>query len=76
MSEWSTRIKGFARTAAVQVRRAAALLATSRDRAQDLVEYGVVVAVVAVVVLAAIQAFGGGISQLFTRLLGHFSGIG
>jgi Flp pilus assembly pilin Flp len=48
----------------------------SRDRAQDLVEYGVAIAVVAVVVLVAMQALGTGLAGVFTRLLAHFSGLG
>jgi Flp pilus assembly pilin Flp len=76
MSQVSARFMSCGRIVATQIRRCAPVVLRSRDRAQDLVEYGVAVAVIAVVALAAIQAFGGGIGALFTRLLGRFSGLG
>jgi hypothetical protein len=45
-------------------------------RAQGLVEYAIVIAVVAVIALGAIQAFGGGIEALFSRLTGRFEPLG
>lgn len=50
--------------------------ATARARAQGLVEYAILIAVIAVVAIAAAQAFGGGIVALFGRLLAHFSPLG
>jgi len=76
MSQMKHRLVRLARVAMATAGRVAQVGARSRDRAQDLVEYGVAVALVAVVALGAIQMFGGGISALFTRLLARFSGIG
>lgn len=47
-----------------------------REEGQSLVEYAIAVALIAVAAMAAIQALGGGIANLFTRLLGHIQGIG
>jgi Flp pilus assembly pilin Flp len=41
-----------------------------------MVEYGLLVALVAVAALGAIQTLGGGISTFFARLLTHFQGLG
>ena len=49
---------------------------TSRAVAQGMVEYGILVALIAVVALGAIQALGGGIAAFFGRLLVHFAGLG
>ena len=76
MLQVSARLTSFARKVAGETRRTAAVLLRSSDRGQDLVEYGVAVAVVAVVVLVTIQAFGAGIAAFFTRLLTHFAGLG
>lgn len=76
MSQVWARLMSFARIVTTQADRGAVLVVRSRQRAQDLVEYGVAIAVVAVVVLVAMQAFGTGIAAFFTRLLGHFSGLG
>ena len=70
------RIVGVLWAAVALASRGAVLGGRARQRAQDLVEYGVIVAVVAVVVLVGIQAFGGGIAALFNRLLVHFAGLG
>jgi Flp pilus assembly pilin Flp len=48
----------------------------SRSAAQSLVEYGLLVALIAVAALVATQTLGGGISAMFTRILGHFAGVG
>jgi Flp pilus assembly pilin Flp len=76
MLQLSSRLTSFAWKVAGETRRCAAVVLRSRDRGQDLVEYGVAVAVVAVVVLVAIQAFGTGIAAFFTRLLTHFAPLG
>ena len=47
-----------------------------REAAQSLVEYAIGVAVIAIVALGAVQAFGGGVGALFTRLLNRVAGIG
>lgn len=61
---------------AARVRRA---LAAPRDGSaaptgQSLVEYALIIALIAVVAMIAMQAFGTGISGLFTRLLERISG--
>jgi len=76
MSQVWAQLMSFRRIVTTQADRGAFLVVRSRQRAQDLVEYGVAIAVVAVVVLVAMQAFGTGIAAFFTRLLGHFSGLG
>ncbi len=76
MSQTVARLMSFARIVVTQSRRGASAVSRSRDRAQDLVEYGVAIAVVAVVVLVAMQALGTGLAGVFTRLLAHFSGLG
>ena len=43
---------------------------------QGMVEYGLLVALIAVAALGAIQTLGGGMSALFGRLLVHFQGLG
>jgi Flp pilus assembly pilin Flp len=49
---------------------------TSRLAAQGMVEYGILVALIAVAALGAIQTLGGGIAAFFGRLLIHFQGLG
>jgi Flp pilus assembly pilin Flp len=44
--------------------------------AQGMVEYGILLALIAVAALGAIQTLGGGISAFFGRLLVHFEGLG
>ena len=58
------------------VRRHFVASRTSRIGAQGMVEYGILVALIAVVALGAIQALGGGIAAFFGRLLVHFAGLG
>ena len=49
---------------------------SSRVAAQGMVEYGILVALIAVAALGAIQTLGGGIAAFFGRLLVHFQGLG
>ena len=49
---------------------------TTRVAAQGMVEYGILVALIAVAALASIQTLGGGIAAFFGRLLVHFQGLG
>jgi len=56
--------------------RTAAVTSQSRVAAQGLVEYGILLAVVAVIALASVQTFGGGVAALFGRLLARFGGLG
>jgi Flp pilus assembly pilin Flp len=48
----------------------------SRVAAQGMVEYGILLALIAVAALGAIQTLGGGITAFFGRLLVHFQGLG
>ena len=57
-------------------RRLVGATRTSRLVAQGMVEYGLLVALIAVAALAATQALGGGIGSFFGRLLVHFQGLG
>ncbi len=43
---------------------------------QSMVEYAIVAALIAVVAMAAVQALGGGIAQVFQNILGKIQGIG
>lgn len=43
---------------------------------QSMVEYAIVAALIAVVAMAAVQALGGGIAQVFTNILSRIQGIG
>lgn len=76
MAQVSALLMSFVRRVAAPSGSPTTLLLRSRERAQDLVEYGIAIAVIAVVALASIQAFGGGISTFFGRLLSRFSGLG
>lgn len=42
---------------------------------QSMVEYAIVAALIAVAAMAAVEALGGGISQLFLRILSAILGI-
>jgi Flp pilus assembly pilin Flp len=52
------------------------MIGDARQPAQGLVEYGVVIGVVAVVALTALQAFTGVIGQMFTRIGSALAGVG
>jgi Flp pilus assembly pilin Flp len=43
---------------------------------QSMVEYAIVAALIAVVAMAAVQALGGGIAQVFQNILSRIQGIG
>ena len=57
-------------------RRLVGAMETTRVAAQGMVEYGILVALIAVAALASIQTLGGGIAAFFGRLLVHFQGLG
>ena len=48
----------------------------TEERGQSMVEYAIVVALVAVIAMAAVQAFGQGISQVFQQLLSQITSLG
>lgn len=56
--------------------RASGVAVATRARAQGLVEYAVIIALVAVIALASVQGFGNGIVSFFGRLLSRFQGLG
>ncbi len=43
---------------------------------QSMVEYSIVAALIAIVAMAAVQALGGGVANVFTNILPRISGIG
>lgn len=43
---------------------------------QSTVEYAVVAAVIVVAAIAAMNTFGGGVGQVFARLVGRLQGVG
>ena len=49
---------------------------TAERSGQSMVEYAIVVALIAVVAMAAVQGLGTGIAHVFQNLLGKIQGIG
>ncbi|HEY2592342.1 MAG TPA: Flp family type IVb pilin [Chloroflexota bacterium] len=47
-----------------------------RERGQDVVEYGIIIATIAVVVLLGVTSFGHEITPWFTQLAGHITTVG
>ena len=43
---------------------------------QSMVEYAIVAALIAIVAMAAVEALGGGIAQVFDNILSSIDGIG
>lgn len=43
---------------------------------QSMVEYAIIAALIAIVAMAAVQALGGGIAQVFTNILNRILSIG
>ena len=77
----------FLRRVGEGLRRAVAALETASARlahralvaaetGQSMVEYAIVVAVVAIAALAAVQLFGGGVATVFQNLLAKVQGLG
>ena len=48
----------------------------AEERGQSMVEYAVVVALIAIIAMAAVQAFGQGISTVFGQLLSKIQSLG
>ena len=46
------------------------------EAGQSMVEYGIMLALVAVAAMVAVQALGAGVAGVFTRILGKIAGIG
>jgi pilus assembly protein Flp/PilA len=49
---------------------------SGEEDGQSMVEYGVIVAMIAVVVMVAVQALGTSVAGVFTRIVGRLGGIG
>ena len=49
---------------------------TNAQRGQSMVEYSIVLALVAVVAMVAIQLLGVGVGQVFTNILTKITGLG
>lgn len=76
---WSTGV--WERLAALSVRLVLGLQTLGRrlgagQAGQSMVEYAIVAALIAVVAMAAVQALGGGIAQVFQNILSRIQGIG
>jgi Flp pilus assembly pilin Flp len=52
------------------------LFASDRHLAQDVVEYGVIIAMIAMVVLLGVTAFGNQIKPWFEQLAAHITTVG
>jgi len=50
-------------------------MGTGGEDGQSMVEYSVVVALIAIVCMATIQALGGGIGQVFQNILNHIQSV-
>ena len=48
----------------------------SAENGQSMVEYAIIVALIAVAGMGAIQLLGGGITTVFERIVGKLQGIG
>jgi Flp pilus assembly pilin Flp len=80
---WTRLIRGDAgalgRAAATSSRVGGAVARrayASAETGQSMVEYAIVVAVVAIAALAAVQLFGGGVATVFQNLLLKIQGLG
>ena len=61
----------FARRLLPALRRTASALLRLKQEAQDVVEYGIIIATIALVVLLGTTAFGSQIRPWFEQLAGH-----
>ena len=48
----------------------------AKRRAQNVIEYGIIIATIAVVVLLGVTAFGNQITPWFRQLAGHITTVG
>jgi pilus assembly protein Flp/PilA len=46
------------------------------DEGASMVEYAILVALIAIVAIAAVQSLGNGIAQVFQNILGRIQGLG
>jgi pilus assembly protein Flp/PilA len=61
---------------ALRVRDRRAPTDRPEETGQGMVEYGVIVALIAVAAMIAVQALGTGVAGVFTRVVGRITGIG
>lgn len=52
------------------------ILEKDGEEGQSLVEYAIAAALIAIVAMGAVQALGGGVAQVFQRILGRIQGMG
>jgi Flp pilus assembly pilin Flp len=60
---------------ALRVRGWLARADRSAEDGQSMVEYGVIVALIAVVAMVAVQSLGSGVAGVFTRIVGRIAGV-
>jgi len=76
LAQWRIWLMGVVQTVMRWGQRASGVAVATGARAQGLVEYAVIIALVAVIALASVQGFGNGIVAFFGRLLARFQGLG
>lgn len=73
-------LKHLARTTATRIRRSSSALGMAivrgAARGQSMVEYAIVLALIAVVAMVAVQALGVGVGQVFTNILTKITTLG
>jgi Flp pilus assembly pilin Flp len=70
------RLRRWAATGQRRTGRLAWALVARAESGQSMVEYAILIAVVVVALLAVVQAFTGGLAQVFNNLLARIQGIG
>jgi Flp pilus assembly pilin Flp len=80
---WATGLRGASRTSALADAalggarwQDAFVTFVRRENGQDVVEYGILIATIAVVVLLGVTTFGQEITPWFSRLAGHITTVG
>jgi len=76
LAQWRIWLMGVVQMVTRWSQRASGVVVATGTRAQGLVEYAVIIALVAVIALASVQGFGNGIVSFFGRLLARFQGLG
>jgi Flp pilus assembly pilin Flp len=72
---WGSRFLALYMSATLWLTRVGRRL-WAEERGQSMVEYAVVVALIAIIAMAAVQAFGQGISTVFQQLLSKIQSLG
>jgi Flp pilus assembly pilin Flp len=77
MTGWTHSLAAWAwATRRIEMLRERVGLGTDPAEGLSIVEYGIVIGLIAVVAMAAIQALGGGVTQVFSHILARLQGIG